>query len=242
MPRHALVTGASRGIGRATALRLARDGFAVSVGYAGQAIKAQEVVAEITAAGGQAIALQADIAKAADVDRMFGDAESAFGPVNVVVNSAGVLKMVSMAKASDADLAAILATNVTGAFNVLRAAANRVPDGGRIISLSTTVVATAFPNYGLYSASKAAVDLFTRTLANELRGRNICVNAVAPGPTGTELFFEGKSEELVERLAKAPPLERIATPEEIAAVIAFLAGPDGGWVNGQIVRANGGLA
>ncbi|TDT88792.1 MULTISPECIES: SDR family oxidoreductase [Azorhizobium] len=242
MPRHALVTGASRGIGRATALRLARDGFAVSVGYAGQAIKAQEVVAEITAAGGQAIALQADIAKAADVERLFGDAESAFGPANVVVNSAGVLKMVSMAKASDADLAAILATNVTGAFNVLRAAANRVPDGGRIISLSTTVVATAFPNYGLYSASKAAVDLFTRTLANELRGRNICVNAVAPGPTGTELFFEGKSEELVERLAKAPPLERIATPEEIAAVIAFLAGPDGGWVNGQIVRANGGLA
>ncbi len=242
MPRHALVTGASRGIGRATALRLARDGFAVSVGYAGQAIKAQEVVAEITAAGGQAIALQADIAKAADVERLFGDAESAFGPANVVVNSAGVLKMVSMAKASDADLAAILATNVTGAFNVLRAAANRVPDGGRIISLSTTVVATAFPNYGLYSASKAAVDLFTRTLANELRGRNICVNAVAPGPTGTELFFEGKSEELVERLAKAPPLERIATPAEIAAVIAFLAGPDGGWVNGQIVRANGGLA
>lgn len=242
MPRHALVTGASRGIGRATALRLARDGFAVSVGYAGQAIKAQEVVAEITAAGGQAIALQADIAKAADVERLFGDAESAFGPANVVVNSAGVLKMVSMAKASDADLAAILATNVIGAFNVLRAAANRVPDGGRIISLSTTVVATAFPNYGLYSASKAAVDLFTRTLANELRGRNICVNAVAPGPTGTELFFEGKSEELVERLAKAPPLERIATPEEIAAVIAFLAGPDGGWVNGQIVRANGGLA
>ncbi|WP_029005394.1 SDR family oxidoreductase [Azorhizobium doebereinerae] len=242
MTRTALVTGASRGIGRAIALRLARDGFAIGVGYAGQAGKAAEVVDEITAAGGRAVALRADVAQSSDVERMFSEAEQALGPVTAVVNSAGVLKMVPMAACTDADFAALMAINVTGAFNVLRAAANRLPDGGRIVSISTTVVATAMPNYGPYAASKAAVDLFTRVLANEMRGRNITVNAVAPGATATDLFFEGKTQELVDRLAKASPLERLAVPEDIAGVVAFLLGPDGGWVNGQILRANGGVA
>ncbi|MGU3492558.1 SDR family oxidoreductase [Xanthobacteraceae bacterium A53D] len=242
MSRVALVTGASRGIGRAIALRLAKDGFAVAVGYAGRKDKADEVVSEITAGGGKAVAVQADVAKSAEVERMFDETQAALGPVNAVVNSAGMLKMIPLKDFSDADFAAIMGANLTGAFNVMRAAANRVPDGGRIVNISTTVVATAMPGYGPYAASKAAVDLMTRVMANEMRGRNITVNAVAPGATATDLFYEGKRQEFIDRLAKVSPLERIAEPDDIAPVVAFLCSPEGGWVNGQIVRANGGVA
>jgi 3-oxoacyl-[acyl-carrier protein] reductase len=236
----AVVTGASRGIGRAVALRLARDGFAIAVGFAGNVAKAEEAVAQIAADGGRAVAVQADIARAADVGRLFDEAERAFGPVGVVVNSAGIMKMLPIATASEDDLDATFATNVRGTFNVLKQAAKRVPAGGRIVTFSSSVVAMSFPNYGPYAASKAAVEVLTRTLANELRGRQITVNAVAPGSTATELFFEGKSQEQIDRFVKLPPLERLGTPEDIAAVVAFLVGPDGGWVNGQVLRANGG--
>jgi 3-oxoacyl-[acyl-carrier protein] reductase len=237
-----IVTGASRGIGRAVALRLARDGFAVVVNYAGSTAKAVEVVSEIMSAGGPAIAVQADVAKAADVERLFREAERSFGPVGVVVNSAGIMKMLPIETASEEDFDATFATNVRGTFNVLQQAARRVPDGGRIITFSTSVIALSLPNYGPYAASKAAVEVFTRTLASELRGRQITVNAVAPGPTGTELFFEGKSQAQIERFTKLAPLERLGTPDDIANVVSFLAGPDGGWVNGQVLRANGGYA
>jgi len=236
----AVVTGASRGIGRAVALRLARDGFAIAVGFAGNVAKAEEAVAQIAADGGRAVAVQADIARAADVGRLFDEAERAFGPVGVVVNSAGIMKMLPIATASEDDLDATFATNVRGTFNVLKQAAKRVPAGGRIVTFSSSVVAMSFPNYGPYAASKAAVEVLTRTLANELRGRQITVNAVAPGSTATELFFEGKSQEQIDRFVKLPPLERLGTPEDIAAVVAFLVGPDGGWINGQVLRANGG--
>jgi 3-oxoacyl-[acyl-carrier protein] reductase len=236
----AIVTGASRGIGRAVALRLARDGFAVVVNYAGNTAKAEEVVSEIKSAGGRAVAVRADVAKAADVASLFTEAERAFGAIGVVVNSAGIMKMLPLATASDEDFDVTFATNVRGAFNVLKQAANRVHDGGRIIMLSTSVLAMSLPNYGPYAASKAAVEVLTRTLANELRGRQITVNAVAPGATATELFFEGKSKERIEYFAKLAPLERLGSPEDIANVVAFLVGPDGGWVNGQVLRANGG--
>jgi 3-oxoacyl-[acyl-carrier protein] reductase len=238
--KSAIVTGASRGIGRAIAVRLARDGFAVVVNYAGSAARAEEAVSEIKAAGGRAIAVQADVAKAADVVRLFDEAERAFGPIGVVVNSAGIMKMLPLATAGEDDFDAIFATNVRGTFNVLQQAARRGPDGGRIITFSTSVLALSLPNYGPYAASKAAVEVLTRTLANELRGRRITVNAVAPGATATELFFEGKTQEQLDRFAKLPPLERLGTPDDIAGVVSFLAGPDGGWVNGQVLRANGG--
>jgi len=237
----AVVTGASRGIGRAAALRLARDGFAVVVNFAGNVAKAEEAVSQIAAGGGRAIAVQADIARAVDVERLFDEAERAFGPIGVVVNSAGIMKMLPIATASEDDLDATFAINVRGTFNVLKQAARRVPAGGRIVTFSSSVVAMSFPNYGPYAASKAAVEVLTRTLANELRGRQITVNAVAPGSTATELFFEGKSQEQIDRFVKLPPLERLGTPEDIAAVVAFLVGPDGGWVNGQVLRANGGF-
>lgn len=236
----AIATGASRGIGRAVALRLARDGFAVVVNYAGNTAKAEEVVSGIRSAGGRAVAVQADIAKATDVERLFDGAERTFGTVGVVVNSAGVMKMLPLATAREDDFEATLATNVRGTFNVLQQAARRVPNGGRIITFSTSVLALSLPNYGPYAASKAAVEVLTRTLANELRGRQITVNAVAPGSTATDLFLEGKTQEQIDRFARLPPLERLGTPDDIAGVVSFLAGPDGGWVNGQVLRANGG--
>jgi 3-oxoacyl-[acyl-carrier protein] reductase len=239
----AIVTGASRGIGRAVATRLARDGFAVAVNYAGNAIKAEEVVAEIktATAGGQAIAAQADVANAADVERLFKEAMDTFGGINVVVNCAGIMPL-SPIDGGDLELFdKVIATNLRGTFVVLGQAARQVSPGGRIIAFSSSVIAKAFPTYGPYIASKAGVEGLVRVLANELRGRNITVDAVAPGPVATELSLTGKAETQIEELRKLPPLERLGQPEDIASIVSFLAGPDGGWVNGQVLRANGGF-
>jgi 3-oxoacyl-[acyl-carrier protein] reductase len=239
-PLNAIVTGASRGIGRAVALRLARDGFAVVVNYAGAADKAAEVVNEIAGQGGRAIAVRADVADAASVARLFDEAEHAHGKIGVVVNSAGIMKLFPIASGRVEDFDAVFRVNVRGTFNVLQQAAKRVADGGRIITMSTSVLGMNFPTYGTYAASKAAVEVLTRILAHELRGRHISVNAVAPGPTATELLFEGKTPEQLDRLAKLAPMERLGTPEDIADVVSFLAGPQAGWINAQTLRANGG--
>ena len=237
----AIVTGASRGIGAAIAERLGRDGFTVVVNYAGNAEAAEALARSIEQAGGRALTAQADVADPAAVRRMFEAAETAFGGVDVVVNNAGIMQLARIADTDDALFDRTVAINLKGTFNVLREAAKRLRDGGRIINFSTSVVGTRLETYGAYTATKAAVEALTGILAKELRGRGISVNAVAPGPTGTDLFFNGKSPELVERLAKAAPLERLGTPEDIANVVSFLAGPEGGWVNGQVLRANGGL-
>ncbi|MBC3917940.1 SDR family oxidoreductase [Undibacterium sp. CY18W] len=236
----AIITGASRGIGQAIALRLAADGFAVVVNYAGNASKAQETVTAIQAAGGKAIAVQGDVARPEDVAKLFATGKEVFGRIDVVVNSAGVMPMATI---NDSNLDAfdkVIATNLRGAFLVLAQAAQHVEKGGRIIALSTSVIAKSFPAYGPYIASKAGVEGLVHVLANELRGRDITVNAIAPGPVGTELFFNGKTEEQITNIAKMAPMERIGTPEEIAAAVAFLAGPDGAWVNSQVLRVNGG--
>jgi 3-oxoacyl-[acyl-carrier protein] reductase len=238
----AIVTGASGGIGRAVARRLARDGFAVIVSYAGSASKAEETVAEIEAAGGRATAVQGDVASPSDVERLFKTALDAFGGIDVVVNCAGIMPLRPI-EGSDIDVFdRVIATNLRGAFLVLAQAARHVRSGGRIIAFSSSVVAKAFPTYGPYIASKAGVEGLVHVLANELRGRNITVNAVAPGPVATDLFLSGKTQAQIDQLSKVAPLERLGQPDDIANVVAFLSGPDGAWINAQVLRANGGFA
>lgn len=237
----AVVTGASRGIGAAIAERLAKDGHAVVVNYAGNRREADQVVERIAAAGGEAIALQADVSDPAAVQRLFEAVESRFGGVDVLVNNAGIMKLAPLADSDDALFDSQIAINLKGTFNTLRQAARRLRDGGRIVNLSTSVVGLKLENYGVYAATKAAVETLTAVLSKELRGRSITVNAVAPGPTATDLFLNGKSPELIDRMAKMNPLERLGTPGDIANVVAFLAGADGGWINGQVLRANGGM-
>jgi 3-oxoacyl-[acyl-carrier protein] reductase len=203
--KNVIVTGSSRGIGRAVARRLASDGFAVAVNYAGNATKAEEVVAEIKSAGGQAIAVQADVANVADVERLFKETIDTFGGVNVVVNCAGIMPLSLIAEGDLELFDKVIATNLRGTFLVLGQAARQVSPGGRIIAFSSSVIAKAFPTYGPYIASKAGVEGLVRVLANELRGRDITVNAVAPGPVATELFLTGKAEAQIEQLRKQAP-------------------------------------
>jgi 3-oxoacyl-[acyl-carrier protein] reductase len=238
----AVVTGASGGIGRAVALRLARDGFKVVLNYAGHAENAEAAVAEIEAGDGHAFTVRADVADAAEVERLFQETLGVFGRIDVVVNCAGIMPMGPIADASLEAFDRVIATNLRGSFIVLARAAQHVAQGGRIIMFSSSVVAKSFPGYGPYIASKAGVEGLVHVLANELRGREITVNAVAPGPVATELFLKGKSEAQVEQFRKLPPLERVGQPEDIADVVSFLAGPTGGWVNSQVIRANGGFA
>jgi 3-oxoacyl-[acyl-carrier protein] reductase len=240
--RVALVTGASRGIGASVARRLAADGFTVAVNYAGNEAAANATVAAIEQAGGRAIAVRADVASAADVKAMFAAIEDTLGRVDVLVNNAGILPYVTIAATTDDVFERTMAVNVTGTFNTMREAATRLNDGGRIVNFSTSVLHMAPPTYGVYAASKGAVEALTRVFAKELRGRAITCNAVAPGPVATELFLNGKTDEQVRQIAHTAPLERLGQPEDIAGVVAFLAGPDGGWVNGQVLRANGGMA
>lgn len=242
MKKVAIVTGASGGIGGAIAKRLAKDGFSVAVNYAGKPAPAQSVLAELKAAGGQGIAVQADVANAEDVERLFKESMSAFGRPDVVVHCAGIMPLFPIASGDVAAFDKVIATNLRGTFLVFAQAAKHVADGGRIIAFSSSVLAKSFPTYGAYIASKAGVEGLVHVLANELRGRNITVNAVAPGPVSTELFLRGKSDALIEEIKKMNPLERLGLPEDIANVVSFLAGSDGAWINSQVVRPNGGFA
>jgi 3-oxoacyl-[acyl-carrier protein] reductase len=238
----AIVTGASRGIGAEIAKRLSADGLAIVVNYANSASEAESLVAELTANGGQAIAVKANVANAEEVRALFDVTEKQLGKVDVLVNNAGIMKTMPIADTSDELFEQTFAINTRGTFNTLREASARMNDGGRIINFSSSALALNIPGYAIYNATKAAVESFTHVFAKELRGRNITVNAVAPGPVATELFLNGKTDEQIQNFAKMPPLERLGQPEDIANVVSFLAGPESGWVNGQILRANGGLA
>jgi 3-oxoacyl-[acyl-carrier protein] reductase len=239
--RVAIVTGGSRGIGRETAARLGRDGYAVVVTYSGNQADADAAVKEVEQAGGRAIAVKADVADENAVSALFDQAEEAFGGVDVVVHAAGIMPLAPLA---DLDLAVfdqVIRTNLRGTFVVDQQAARRLRNGGAIINISSSLTRLARPGYSAYAASKGGVEAITLILARELRGRDITVNAVAPGPTATALFYDGKPQELIDRIAAEPPLERLGQPEDIAEIVHFLAGP-ARWINGQVIYANGGSA
>ncbi|MCX5397787.1 SDR family oxidoreductase [Streptomyces sp. NBC_00102] len=240
-PRVAVVTGGSGGIGGAVARRLAADGTAVVVHYAGSAAKAEAVVESVTAAGGTAVALPGDVAEPTAMTGLFDAVEERFGGVDVVVNTAGIMLLAPLAEMELEAFDRMHRVNVRGTFMVSRLAARRLRPGGTLINFSTSVTRLQQPGYGGYAATKGAVEAMTLILARELRGRDVTVNAVAPGPTATPLFVEGKSEELIGRIAAAAPLERLGTPEDIAEAVAFLAGPAGRWINGQVLYSNGGI-
>ena len=237
----AIVTGASRGIGAAVAERLANDGFTVVINYSGDAKPAEALARKIDSKGGRALTAKADVSDAGAVRGMFDAAEAAFGGVDVLVNNAGIMKLAKVADSDDAMFDQQIAVNLKGSFNTMREAAKRLRDGGRIVNFSTSVVGVKLETYGVYAATKSAVEIMTAILSKELRGRNIAVNAVAPGPVATELFLNGKTPELIDRMAKMNPMERLGTPEDIASAVSFLVGPEGGWINGQVLRANGGM-
>ncbi len=246
----AIVTGASRGIGRAIAKRLSLDGFAVVVNYAHNREQAEAVVREIHGEGGDAmsstssaIALQGDVSDAHDVESLFDWAEKTYGGVDVLINNAGIQtpKPIDIADTDDELYDKIFNINTRGTFLTLRQAARRLRSSGHIVNFSTSAIGLAMPGYAIYSGAKIAVEIFTNIMAKELRGRNITVNAIAPGPTATDLFYQGKSEELIEKFARQAPLERLGQPDDIASAVAFLVSPEGSWVNGQILRVNGGI-
>jgi 3-oxoacyl-[acyl-carrier protein] reductase len=236
----AIVTGASGGIGKGIAERLAADGFSVVVHYSGNAAKAQDAVKGIESKGGKAIAIGADISKVDQVKQLFEKTKTAFGEINVVVNSAGIMELSPIQKGDIDAFDKIIATNLRGSYLVMSEAANHIVDGGRIILFSSSVLGKNFPTYGAYIASKSGVEGLTRVLANELGPRKITVNAVAPGPVATDLFLKGKSDELIANIAKMAPLGRLGEVSDIVGVVSFLVSQEGGWVNGQILRVNGG--
>lgn len=240
--RVAIVTGGSRGIGRGCAERLAADGLAVVVGYAANAKAADDTVAVIAAAGGEAIAVGGDIADENAVSELFDAAERSFGGVDVVVHAAASMALAPLAEFNLQALDDMLRTNVRGSYIVNQASARRVRSGGTIVNFSSSVIGRVLPNYTVYAGSKAAVEAMTFILAHEMRGRDITVNAVAPGPTATDMFVNGKTEDQLLFFANASPLERLGAPADIAAVVSFLASREGHWVNGQTVRANGGIS
>ena len=239
--RVALVTGGSGGIGSAVVRRLTDDGFAVAVHYSGNATRAEQLVESVRQGGAQAITVGGDVADEVAMAAAFDKVEQKLGGIDVVVNTAGIMILSPIATFDLADLDRMHRTNIRGTFVVSQLAAPRLRAGGALINFSTTVTRAQFPTYGAYVASKAAVEGMTLILARELRGKDITVNAVAPGPTATPLFLDGKDQQTIDNLAKAAPLERIGTPEDIAEAVAFLAGP-ARWVNGQVIFVNGGLA
>jgi 3-oxoacyl-[acyl-carrier protein] reductase len=238
--RVAIVTGGSGGIGRAVAQRLGADGMSVVVHYSSNHDQAEVVVSEILSAGGTAMAVGGDVADHRDMVALFDEAERTYGGVDVVVHTAGVLYLAPLSEMDLDEFDRTIRVNVRGTFVVDQQAVRRVRRGGAIINFSTSVNRRSVPTYSAYSASKGAVDAITMILAKELKGRDVTVNTVAPGPTATSMFLGSRDQAAVDALAAAPALARLGEPNDIADVVAFLAGP-ARWINGQVLYADGGL-
>ncbi len=237
----ALVTGASRGIGRAVAERLARAGASIGVNFSQGREAAAEVVADIENRGGRAVALQADVGRPAEIRRLFEQTLGAFGQVDIVVATAGVMIHKPFTDTTEEDFDRIFDINAKGAFFVMQEAARHLADGGRIIAFSTTLTAMMVPGYAAYSGTKAAVEQFVRSLSREVGARKITVNAVAPGPVETDLLLHTETPQSLQFLAGLSAFGRLGQPADIAEVVAFLASDEARWVSGQVVRANGAL-
>jgi 3-oxoacyl-[acyl-carrier protein] reductase len=238
----ALVTGGSRGIGRAVSEELARAGAAVAVNYVADQAAADGVVAGIAATGGRAQGFRADLAETEQVEALFNGVQDAFGRLDILVNNAGLARYGPIRDYAVEDFDRLMAVNVRGPFLACRQAARRMADGGAIVNITSTVTRVMLPNYGVYAATKGALEQLTRVLAKELGPRAITVNAVAPGPTDTDLFRRGKTEDQIDNLAGMAALGRLGTPLDTARVVVFLAGPQGRWISGQVIPVNGGFA
>ncbi len=241
LTRAAIITGSSQGIGAAVAERLAADGLAVVVNYSSSAGPAEALVRKIEGSGGRAIAVRADVSDPAAIADLFAQTEAAFGGVDVLVNNAGIMKLAPVVETSDDLFDETIAINLKGAFNGLREAARRLRDGGRIVSFSSSVVGLYQPTYAAYAATKAGIEAMSHILSKELGGKGITVNVIAPGPVATKLFLDGKSEDDIKPIVERTPLGRLGEPVDIARAVSFLVSPDGGWINGQVLRANGGI-
>jgi 3-oxoacyl-[acyl-carrier protein] reductase len=238
----AIVTGSSRGIGSLIAQDLAKAGCRLIVNYSGSEAAAKDVVAQIVAAGGSAIAVQANVASPTDMTALFDAAINQYGKVDILVNNAGINIYKLVKDTTEEDFDRIFQINVKGVFFGLQQAATRLEANGRVINFSSSVTRLMLPTYGVYSATKASVEQLTRVFAKEVGARGITVNSISPGPTNTDLFLEGKTEETIQRLASMSALGRIGEPEDISRVVLFLASTSAGWVTGQNLGVNGGFA
>lgn len=236
-----LVTGGSRGIGASISRRMADEGYAVAINYVERSDTADALVKELNDEGKQALAIKCDVSQADDVNHMFNQVEATLGKIDVLINNAGIMALAKIEDSHEDLFDKHIAINLKGTFNTLKEASSRLEKGGRIINLSSSVTCLKPENYGVYAATKSAIETLTCILSKELSGKEITVNAVAPGPTTTDLFLKGKSEEQIQSLAKRNPMQRLGTPTDIANLVAFLASAQGSWINGQILKANGGM-
>jgi len=238
----AIITGGSKGIGKATAIQLAHDGAKVIINYSGDSAAAEQTVSEIGAS--QAFAIKANAGSTSEISRLVDETIAHFGRLDIVVASAGIMPLNELDKLTEAEFDSIIALNVKGPLFLAQKAAPHLPSGGRIVLFSTTLCAasTVTPNYLAYCASKGAVEQMTRLLSKDLARKGVMVNCVAPGPTATDLFMKGKPEALINMIAGFNPQKRLGRPEEIAGTVRWLASEGGSWVTGQVIRVNGGMA